>query len=224
VVERHEALLTEALKKKDERQAREAIRLLGKHPGDPRAAKALLRATAVAGAVGRDAVVHLVEVAAKRPKGVDVVPRLIALLAKKSTLKDVARARTICSVLGAIGDGRAVPRLIKLMRHRDLSIASAAIGAAPGLKSRRHKVIERMIGDLESLGSQMRSSREPAKRNRYAMLSDAYAGAINAMTGQYFGTDTIEIRRWWKKNKKKVPNTIKPAKKKKKKEPKNRAG
>ncbi len=209
-IERHEALLDEALRRKDERQAREAVRLLANYPGDPRAAKALLAAAKRPGAVGRDAVAHLVAVARARPKGVDVVPTLTRLLGSRRVLKDSNRARTICLTLGAIGDGRAASTLMKLMKHDDLAIAGAAIGAATGMKSRRHKIIERMIGDLESLGSSMRDSREPKKRERYAMLSGAYAGAINAMTGQYFGTDTIEIRRWWKKNKRKVPNRIKP--------------
>lgn len=211
-IERHEALLDDAFRRKDERQAREAVRLLASYPGDPRAAKALLDAAKRPGAAGRDAVAHLVAVARARPMGVDVVPVLTRLLGSRRVLKDSNRARTICMSLGAIGDGRAASTLMKLMKHDDLAIAGAAIAGASGLQSRRHKVIERMIGDLESLGSSMRDSREPKKRERYAMLSGAYAGAINAMTGQYFGTDTIEIRRWWKKNKRKVPDRIKPKK------------
>jgi len=212
-VTRHLALLEEGIRKGDDRQAIEAMGLLRRRSEDPRVLKAFTTALARPHPVGTEAALHLGALRETR-----AVPALIARARIRAVKKqDRKRLVAILQALGAIGDGRAAPVLLKAMKHPDLEVAGTAIQAMGGLRSHRHRAIERMIGYLESLGSSLQSPTATTGRKRYEALSGSLAATISAMIGHGFTADTTAMRRWWKKNKKKVPDRLKGEEKARKK-------
>jgi hypothetical protein len=211
-VKRHLALLEEGIRKGDDRQAIEAMGLLRRRSEDPRVLKAFINALARPHPVGTEAALHLGAL-----EEVRAVPALIArarVRTRELKKPDRKRLVAILQALGAIGDGRAAPALLKAMKHPDPEVARTAIQAMVGLRSRRHRAIERMIGYLESLGSSLRNPSATTGRKRYEALSGYLVATLSGMTGHPFTADTTAMRRWWRKNKKKVPDRVKRKKKK----------
>lgn len=207
-VARHQQMLAAAVTKGDERQAHEAMAFLARYRDDPRVVKALaaaLKGTAAIAAVAAGQLAAL-----ERPAA---VPPLLARARSKAVWKQPARLRPLLDALAVTGTGRAASLYFKAMKHANMECARAGIRAMAGLRAGRRAAVERMIGYLESLGGSMRDIRATTARKRYDALSADLVGSITALTGQSFTTDTTAMRRWWRKNKAKVKDKLKPEKK-----------
>lgn len=206
-VTRHVSMLTDALAAKDERQAVEALTYLARYPKDSRVVPALGKALQRSGKVGEIAAGALGTVGGKKAAGV-----LASAIKKKATRKDTVRAIAILGALGEIGTREAIKPLLREIDARDDRIALAAVGSLPRVRVGRRQVIGRLISRLESVVSRRKTESDSRKIQALAARIGALTGAINQMTGQDFVHNPTLIRRWWKKNRKKVADKLPPPK------------